>query len=94
VQLTAASVDGRAGDRVAACARALLELGLVHAIASDAHGPGVRDAGLAAAARAVGDPGLGRWLVEDGPAALLSGNEPRDRPDHLRRRRRFGRSRR
>uniref|UniRef100_UPI0039838083 tyrosine-protein phosphatase n=1 Tax=Gaiella sp. TaxID=2663207 RepID=UPI0039838083 len=54
VQLTAASVDGRLGRAAAACARKLLERELAHCIASDAHGPGVRDAGMSAAARAVG----------------------------------------
>ena len=50
VQLTAASVDGRLGRANAACARKLLELELAHCIASDAHGPGVRDVGLVGAA--------------------------------------------
>ena len=54
VQLTAASVDGRLGKSAARCSRELLELGLAHCIASDAHGPGVREAGLSAAAKAVG----------------------------------------
>ena len=79
VQLTAASVDGRLGRSTAACARRLLELGLAHMIASDAHGPGVREAGLSAAAQAVGEP-LGTWLTEDVPAALLAGEEPPRRP--------------
>ena len=93
VQLTAASVDGRLGRRVERCARSLLADGLAHVIASDAHGPAVREAGMSAAARAVGDPGLGRWLVEDAPAALLAGEPLPTRPAYTppRRRSLFGR---
>lgn len=80
VQLTAASVDGRLGRRPAACARELLRLGLAHTLASDAHGPGVREAGLSGAVRSLGDPALGRWLVEDVPAAVLAGDELPPRP--------------
>jgi protein-tyrosine phosphatase len=88
VQITAASVDGRIGPRIEGCARELLARRLVHAIASDAHTPGVRDAGLSAAVRAVGDPGLGRWLVEDAPAALLAGEPLTSRPAYVPPRRR------
>ena len=73
VQLTAASVDGRLGRPVASCARKLLELELAHCIASDAHGPGVREAGMSAAAMAVGGGEMARWLTHDVPAALLVG---------------------
>ena len=75
VQLTAASVDGRLGSASATCARRLLELELAHCIASDAHGPGVREAGLSSAAEAVGGGAMARWLTYDVPAALLA-----DRP--------------
>jgi len=71
VQLTAASVDGRLGRASATCARRLLELELAHCIASDAHGPGVREAGLSSAAEAVGGGAIARWLTYDVPAALL-----------------------
>jgi protein-tyrosine phosphatase len=80
VQLTAASVDGRLGKRAAKCARALLNLGLAHLIASDAHAPAVREAGLSATIRALGDVALGRWLTEDVPRALLAGAELPERP--------------
>jgi protein-tyrosine phosphatase len=95
IQLTAASVDGRLGRRVAGCARELLQAGLGHIIASDAHALTVPGAGLAAAARAVGDPGLGRWLVEDAPAALLAGEPLPSAPPYTapRRRRLLGRLR-
>ena len=80
VQLTAASVDGRLGKRPAACARRLLELGLAHLIASDAHAPLVRAAGMSAARAAAGDKELGRWLTHDVPAALLAGEPLPPRP--------------
>lgn len=80
VQLTAASVDGRLGRTAAACSRRLLELGLAHLIASDAHGPGVREAGMSSAANAVGGGELGEWLTQGVPAALLAGADLPSRP--------------
>jgi protein-tyrosine phosphatase len=87
VQVTAASLDGRSGRRTRAAAVRLLELRLVHVLASDAHGPEVREAGLAAAAAAVGDRELARFLTSEAPAAIVAG-EPV--PPVPRRRRRFG----
>jgi protein-tyrosine phosphatase len=90
VQLTAASVDGRLGRAAEQTSRRLLERGLAHVIASDAHTPDVRAAGLARAARAVGEE-LGRWLTRDVPGALVAGEPLPARPDtggrRLRRRR-------
>jgi protein-tyrosine phosphatase len=86
VQLTAASVDGRLGRLPAVCSRRLLELGLAHLIASDAHAPSVRQAGMSAARAAVGGEALGRWLTEDVPAALLAGKALPERPASRRRR--------
>jgi protein-tyrosine phosphatase len=86
VQLTAASVDGRLGRAPAACARRLLELELAHLIASDAHAPSVRQAGLSSAAAAAGGEELGRWLTHDVPAALLAGVALPPRPPLPRRR--------
>ena len=90
-QLTAAAVDGRMGKRQARCAFELLERGLAFLVASDAHAPGVREAGLSAARTAVGDEALGRWLTEDVPAALLAGGELPQRPSVSRKRRLFQR---
>ena len=73
VQVTAASLDGRLGPSSQATAKRLLELGLVHTLASDAHGPHIREAGLAAAAEAVGDEGLARYLTKEAPAAIVAG---------------------
>jgi protein-tyrosine phosphatase len=79
VQLTAASVDGRLGQGPKRCSRALLDRGLAHLVASDAHAPTVRAVGMRAAAREVGEE-LGRWLTVDVPRALLDGGEPPPRP--------------
>jgi protein-tyrosine phosphatase len=75
VQLTAASVDGRLGRAAANCARRLLELELAHLIASDAHAPGVRHAGMSNAAMAIANNSLAQWLTSHVPAALLA-DEP------------------
>lgn len=88
VQVTAASVDGRLGRSAKVTAESLLDLGLVHVIASDAHGPHIRRSGLGTAAEAVGDPVLARYLTEESPAAILAG-EPVSAPPPRRRRRRL-----
>lgn len=73
VQVTAASVDGRLGRKPLECAQALLGLGLVHVLATDAHAPAVRETGLAAAVEALGDPELARRLTVENPQAIVSG---------------------
>lgn len=73
VQITAASVDGRLGRASQETAERLLELGLVRVLASDAHGPHIRGAGLAAGAQRLGDPGLARYLTTEAPAAIVRG---------------------
>jgi protein-tyrosine phosphatase len=80
VQLTAASVDGRLGKRPREAAFTLLDLGLAHLLASDAHAPTIREIGLSAAARSIGDVQLARWLTEDMPAAIVSSSPLPDRP--------------
>ena len=80
LQLTAAAVDGRMGKTQARSTSALLERELACLIASDAHAPIVRAAGLSAARDAVGDEALGQWLTEDVPAALLAGEALPERP--------------
>ena len=80
VQLTGASVDGRLGRTARKTAFQLLELGLAHLVASDAHTPDVRAVGLASAAEAVADIALARWLTEAVPAAIVAGNQIPDRP--------------
>jgi len=87
VQVTAMSLDGRAGRRAAAVARELLSLRLVHLLATDAHAPDVRAGGLGAACAAVGDEELAWFLVRHAPAAILAGDEVGAPPPLGRRRR-------
>ena len=67
VQLTAASVDGRLGRAPRETSFAMLDLGLAHLLASDAHAPSIRAIGLSAAAESLGDPELARWLTRTFP---------------------------
>lgn len=85
VQVTAASLDGRVGRRAQACGRTLIEGGLAHLIASDAHHASVRAIGMTAAADSVGDEALARWLTLDVPAAILGDAEIPPRPSGGRR---------
>jgi protein-tyrosine phosphatase len=85
IQVTAASLDGRLGSRPRACARRLVDAGLVHMVGSDAHAGGIREVGLSGARKALGDPSLARWLMEEVPAAIVSGEELPVRPVTLRR---------
>jgi protein-tyrosine phosphatase len=75
VQVTAASLDGRLGAAPALAARILLDRGLVHVLASDAHAPQVRAVGLEAAAEAVGDSALAHRLTSANPAAIVAGED-------------------
>jgi protein-tyrosine phosphatase len=86
VQLTAASVDGRLGQRTARSAKALLDRRLAHLIASDAHAPDVRAVGLGAAVAALRDDELARWLTHDVPQSILQDAETPTRPERPRRR--------
>jgi protein-tyrosine phosphatase len=94
VQLTAASLDGRLGRRSADTARTLMATGLAHLIASDAHGPRVRRAGLSGAASTVRDDRLARWLLHEVPLAIVDGRDPPHRPAPATRHRRFALARR
>jgi protein-tyrosine phosphatase len=86
VQVTAAAIDGRLGRNPKAAAARLLELGLVHTVASDAHTPDIRAVGLSHARQAISDDGIATWLVEDAPAAILAGDDLPTRPTGRRRR--------
>jgi len=89
VQVTAASLDGRLGRRSEEAGHKLIERGLAHMIASDAHTTEVRGAGLAAAVKSVGDTEVARWLSYGVPRAILDGGSLPPRPERTRRRR-FG----
>ena len=86
VQVTAASLDGRLGRTPRAAARRLIDAGLAHLVASDAHAPTVRQIGMSAAAEAIGDESLAQWLTEDVPGAILAGRSIPRRPRSARRR--------
>lgn len=80
VQLTAASIAGRLGRPSRNTAFRLLELGLGHLVASDAHAPSVRSVVMSGAVRALGDPDLAHWLTEDVPAAIVANTPIPERP--------------
>jgi protein-tyrosine phosphatase len=84
VQLTAASVDGRLGRRAQASSMRLLERGLAHLVASDAHTADVREAGMQAAVDAIDDADLARWLTESVPGAVVRGERLPERPERRR----------
>ena len=87
VQVTAASLDGRIGRSSQKAAMRLLELGLAHVLASDAHTPEIREAGLADAVDAIGDDALTRFLTLEAPTAIVAGETLPERPRKTRRRR-------
>ena len=90
VQLTAGAVDGSLGRRSHVAAFDLLDRGLAHLIASDGHAPSIRRIGMSAAAAALGDDALARWLTVDVPGAIVDGGTPPPRPGQGRpRRKRF-----
>lgn len=80
VQVTAASLDGRLGRSAQRAALELVQRGLAHVIASDAHTAAIREAGMGAAAEAVGGGSLARWLTTDVPRAILTGGQVPPRP--------------
>jgi protein-tyrosine phosphatase len=80
VQLTAGSLTGAGGSQPRKAARALLDLGLAHLIAGDAHAASVRKARMREAAAAVGDDALGRWLTFDVPRAIVLDEPLPERP--------------
>jgi protein-tyrosine phosphatase len=89
VQVTAASVDGRIGRSSQKAAGRLFQLGLAHVLASDAHTPEIRAAGLGAAAEAVGDDRLAAYLTVEAPEAIVTGEAVPAPPARSGKRRRF-----
>ena len=76
VQVTAASLDGRLGQRSLEAGHRLIGAGLAHLVASDAHTPNVRAAGMRSAVNALDDDELAEWLTRDVPLALVDGRDP------------------
>ena len=74
VQVTAASLAGQLGENARSAAKKLLDRGLVHVLATDAHGPHIRQGGMAAAVEALADAGLARYLTAEPPAAIVAGD--------------------
>lgn len=92
VQVTAASLEGRLGRRTLRTTRDLVDQGLAHMLASDAHMPEVRTVGLSGAVRALGDDDLSHWLTSGMPGAIVQGTELPPRPERGRRTSFFRRS--
>jgi protein-tyrosine phosphatase len=86
-QVTAASFAGAYGRTVRGYAEAMLEAGLVHSVASDAHDLARRPPGIAEPLAAAGLAELAPLLAQEAPAAILAG-EPLPPPPRRRRRRR------
>lgn len=89
VQITAPSLEGRFGRASRTACEKLLELGIVHVLASDVHGPHIRESTLAAAAAMLDDPGLARYLTIEAPAAIVAGEDLPAAPAARPKRRRF-----
>jgi protein-tyrosine phosphatase len=80
VQVTAASIAGSYGPVVQRSAWSMLEQGLVHVIASDAHDAVRRPPALREPLEDAGLGDLVATLCEDGPAAILAGERPDPAP--------------
>lgn len=78
--ITAGSLIGRFGRPVREFALKLLEQGLVHNVASDAHDLDRRPPSVLGEIEQVGLAGLGDWLTAEVPAAILAGREIPRRP--------------
>jgi protein-tyrosine phosphatase len=79
--ITAGSLTGRFGGEVRRFARRLMEQGLVHNVASDAHDAIRRPPDMTAELREAGMETLADWLTQEVPAAILSGEEIPPRPE-------------
>jgi protein-tyrosine phosphatase len=80
VQVTAASLEGSRDRAAQAAALRMLDLGLVHVLASDSHGPHISREGMAAAAATLNDPALARYLTVEAPGAIAAGEPIPERP--------------
>jgi protein-tyrosine phosphatase len=73
--ITAGSLVGRFGGEVRRFARRMVEQGLVHNVASDAHDASKRPPGMAAELSEAGFGALTEWLTCTVPAAILADEE-------------------
>jgi protein-tyrosine phosphatase len=88
--LTSGSLVGRFGGEARRMAFALLDAGLAHNVASDAHDATSRPPSIAAELEASGYGELQEWLALEVPAAILAGEQiPRRPAVSVRRRRRL-----
>jgi protein-tyrosine phosphatase len=78
--ITAGSLIGRFGREVRRFALSLVEAGLVHNVASDAHDAVRRPPGLAAELDEAGLGGLRAWTTEAVPQAIITGQPLPPRP--------------
>ncbi len=85
-QVTASSFAGAFGRAVREYAERMLEAGLVHTVASDAHDARRRPPGIAAPLAAAGIGDLAPLLGEEAPAAILAGDPLPPAPTRARRR--------
>jgi protein-tyrosine phosphatase len=91
--INAASMEGRFGRTVRAAALEMLDAGLIHNVASDAHNtdrraPGLRQGFAALDLDLAGLQAAAGWFTLDVPRALLMGDELPRRPAIAPRRRR------
>jgi protein-tyrosine phosphatase len=89
IQITAGSLTGAFGRDASFASRNLVESGLAHVLASDAHHPGTRPT-IADALQHL-PRASGTWLTHDAPGAILAGERPAPPPPYLRRRGLFSR---
>lgn len=75
LQITAGSLTGGLDRASQYAAERLLELGVVHMLASDSHGPHIERGGMPAAVEALGDAELARYLTVDVPTAVVAGQD-------------------
>jgi protein-tyrosine phosphatase len=78
--ITAGSLVGRFGGPARRFALKLVQEGMVHNVASDAHDLAGRPPGMAAELAQAGLAPLAEWLTEAVPAAILNGQEIPARP--------------
>lgn len=90
--ITAGSLVGRFGGTVRRFTQSLIEQGLVHNVASDAHDTSRRPPGMAAELHEAGLDALAEWLTQAVPSAILGGADipappapPPERPHRTRR---------